>query len=52
MNKINIGAEIVDVVFKALGIPVSFSSKIKLIENVMSAGETNPKIQLRNNIAD
>ena len=52
MNKINISAEIVDVVFKALGIPVSFSSKIKLIENVMSAGETNPKIQLRNNIAD
>ena len=52
MNKINIGAEIVDVVFKALGIPLSFSSKIKLIENVMSAGETNPKIQLRNNIAD
>ena len=52
MNKINIGAEIVDVVFKALGIPVSFSSKIKLIENVMSAGKTDPKIQLRNNIAD
>ena len=52
MNKINIGAEIVDVVFKALGIPLSVSSKIKLIENVMSAGKTDPKIQLRNNIAD
>lgn len=52
MNKINIGAEIIDVVFKALGIPVSVNSKIKLIENVMTAGKTDPKIQLRNNIAD
>ena len=52
MNKINIGAEIIDAVFKALHIPVSVSSNINLFTKVMSAmGETSPVIQLKNNIA-
>ncbi len=51
MNKINIGVEIVDVVFKALGIHVSVDD-IKLLPKVMTAWKIDPKIQLRNNIAD
>lgn len=52
MNKINIGAQIIDAVFKALGIPVSISGNISLFGKVMSAmGETSPVIQLKNNIA-
>ena len=53
MNRINIGAQIIDAVFKALGIPVSISGNISLVGKVMSAmGETSPVIQLKKNIAD
>ena len=51
MNKINIGAEIVDVVFNAFGIPAAISRDINLFTKLMSAVKTDPEIQLRNNIA-